>query len=451
MTIKILDPPVGGTVSAIASKSEAHRLLICAALADEETFVGCPERSEDIEATVNCLVAMGAVVSCCKNGYAVSPIQRARDSSSERAQVHAGLSVAVNQTFGALASQPPTELNCGESGSTLRFLLPVCGALGLNAAFHMGGRLPQRPLSSICDEMESHGCVLHGSSPLICQGQLTSGLYTLPGNISSQFVSGLMLALPLLDGESLISVKGTLESRPYVEITLAALRLFGLSVIEESKQLFRVPGGQVFRSPKKTHAGGDWSNAAFWLSLGAFCQNGVTCTGLDLKSLQGDRAIVCLLERFGANVSCEDSSVTVLPGELRGIDIDAGDTPDLVPVLAAVASAAHGVTTIRNAGRLRIKESDRLSTVTESLTDLGADIAQTEDGLTVRGKNRLTGGITNSFGDHRIAMAAAVLSAACAEPVTICGAEAVRKSYPRFFDDFSAKLGGVYENKPEAE
>jgi 3-phosphoshikimate 1-carboxyvinyltransferase len=227
-------------------------------------------------------------------------------------------------------------------------------------------------------------------------------------------------------------------------MTLDTLALFGVKILEKEANIFNIPGSQIFRSPKTVNTGGDWSNAAFWLSAGAIGQGGITCTNLDLESKQGDRAIIDLLARFGACVTCCDKSVSVSPGALRGIEIDAGDTPDLVPVLAAVASVAEGATIIKNAGRLRIKESDRLRTVAQSLSSLGADIKETENGLIINGKNKLTGGETQSFGDHRLAMTAAVVSAVCENPVEIKNAEAVRKSYPGFFKDFSA-LGGVWE------
>jgi len=228
-------------------------------------------------------------------------------------------------------------------------------------------------------------------------------------------------------------------------MTLDTLSVFGIKIFEKEKNIFTVPGGQIYKSPEKAQAGGDWSNAAFWLSAGAIGQSGITCTNLDLKSGQGDRLIVELLKRFGARVTCDNNSVTVSPDTLFGIDIDAGDIPDLVPVLAAVASVAEGKSVITGAGRLRIKESDRLRTTCASLTALGADITETQDGLTINGKKRLTGGETDSFGDHRIAMAAAIISSACDGAVTIKRPEAVRKSYPGFFKDFSSVLGGVLE------
>jgi len=423
MTIRIVKPVRGGTVRAVASKSSAHRLLICAALAREETFIRCQDCSEDIDASARCLQAMGAGVKYEQDGFFVKPI--------------------INE-------KKIAEPDCGESGSTLRFLLPVCGALGIRASFQMRGSLSSRPLSELRKQMASRGCTFSASPvfPLICEGRLTSGKYTLPGNISSQFVSGLLFALPLLEGDSLIHITGSLESRPYVDMTLEALEMFGVKIIEEKKDrllTFVVPGNQVYRSPGNIGAEGDWSNAAFWLSAGAIGTGSVTCTGLNVNSRQGDRAVTDLLKRFGANVSFTNNGVTVSPAPLHGIEIDASDTPDLVPVLAAIASAAEGKTVIRNAGRLRIKESDRLRTAAASLSSLGADIAETEDGLVIHGKKKLSGGETESFGDHRIAMTAAIIRAACSGPVVIRNAEAVRKSYPGFFDDFSNALGGVWE------
>jgi len=427
LNVRITKPVQGGTIKAIASKSAAHRLLICASLSGIETFVRCPERSRDIDATADCLESLGSVIRYEKDGFFVTPLDKSKDKNAQRS------------------------LNCGESGSTLRFLLPVCGALGINVKFNMEGRLPARPLSGLYEEMTAHGCTLseQGRSPLVCGGKLTGGNYTLPGNVSSQFISGLLFALPLLESGGSICVTGSLESRPYVDMTIDALRLFSITVHEEDKPalVFRAPEKQAYKSPKIVQTEGDWSNAAFWLCAGAIGTNAITCSGLDINSRQGDRAVVDILRKFGARVSVENDTVTVSPAALNGIEIDAENIPDLVPVLAATASTARGKTIIRNAGRLRLKESDRLYTTASLLSALGADVAETEDGLVIQGKTKLSGGEAQSFGDHRIAMAAAVLSAACSAPVTIQNAEAVNKSYPAFFDDFHITLGGIYEKE----
>jgi len=425
VNVIITKPIQGGAVRAIASKSEAHRLLICAALSDGETFENCAERSQDIDATARCLEVLGAAVRYDGNGFFVKPLRRDLVSPGAERRM----------------------LDCGESGSTLRFILPVCGALGKSVAFRMGGRLPERPLSGLCGEMADHGCKLSkpGGSTLICDGHLLSGAYALPGDVSSQFVSGLLFALPLLAGDSLLRVTGALESRPYVDMTLETLRQFGIRISESGSNVFNIPGNQSFRSPKSVSASGDWSNAAFWLAAGALGQNGVNCANLNLESKQGDRAVVDLLSRFGARVVCGKNSVTVSAGALRGMVIDAVNTPDLVPVLSAVASVSMGRTVIKGAGRLRVKESDRLRTVAASLSSLGADVTETGDGLTINGKKELTGGETESFGDHRIAMSAAIIKAKCREPVRIKNAEAVNKSYPGFWADFKTFLAGEWE------
>jgi 3-phosphoshikimate 1-carboxyvinyltransferase len=342
-------------------------------------------------------------------------------------------------------------LPCEESGSTFRFLLPVVGALGRNAAFALKGRLPQRPLSPLYEELLRHGCTLspQGANPFSSGGRLTHGRYELDGGVSSQFISGLLLALPLLEGDSELHITGRLESFPYVELTLAMLEEFGIKTSFDGF-MFSIAGGQGYRSPGTLTIEGDWSNAAFWLcagviNSGVIVMGKITCSGLDLQSRQGDRAILELLTRFGAKIEKGASSVTISGGTLRGIEIDARDIPDLGPVLAVVGATAEGTTVIREAGRLRAKESDRLAAVTDMLRKLGADIAETGDGLVIHGGNPLTGGTVSSWGDHRIAMAAAVAAAMCANSVTIQGAEAVNKSYPGFFDDLRQFGGTVTE------
>ena len=387
----ITPAPLSGSIPAIPSKSAAHRLYICAALADSPTEISCQGTSKDIEATKACLDAM-------KNGDSL--------------------------------------LRCGESGSTLRFLLPVVAALGLEVDFQMEGRLPDRPLAPLDAQLEAHGVTL--SRPvrhdlLHVSGRLEPGAYVLPGNVSSQYISGLLFALPLLDGVSTLTVTGKVESAPYIAMTLDALKQFGVRPKIEAN-VYTIPH-MPYRSPGTAAVEGDWSNAAFWLCAGAIGQP-MTVTGLDPDSLQGDKAVVEILRRFGAKTERNGSSYTVSPGELTAINIDAAAIPDLVPVLSVVAAAAEGTTRIYNAGRLRIKESDRIQTVRAMLANLGADVEETADGLLVSGGKPLPGGVVDSANDHRIAMAAAVASILCEGPVTVTGAEAVSKSYPKFWEDF---------------
>ena len=389
MTKTIPRSHLSGSIPAIASKSAAHRLYICAALADTPTVITCDGTSKDIEATKACLAAM---------------------------------------------KQGQTTLPCGESGSTLRFLLPVAAALGLEVEFQMEGRLPQRPLAPLDEQLQAHGVTLTRPQPdvLHVSGRLTHGDFILPGNVSSQYISGLLFALPLLEGESTLTVTGTVESAPYIAMTMDALRQFGIRPQVHHNVYTIAPAPYV--SPGTAAVEGDWSNGAFWLSAGAL-SGPVTVTGLNPDSLQGDKAIVEYLARFGAKTEQTGSTVTVFPGALTAIDIDAASIPDLVPVLSVVAAAAKGTTRIFNAGRLRLKESDRIQTVISLLRSLGADAEETADGLLIHGGRSLSGGTVDSANDHRIAMAAAVAGTLC--PVTVTGAEAVQKSYPRFWEDYA--------------
>ncbi len=413
---------LGGTIRAIASKSLAQRLLICSALSNAPTFIECPDTSADIEATVGCLNALGAQIERNGEGYAVSPLQFDK----------------INKG---------SVLDCCESGATLRFMLPVAGALAADVSFTAGGRLPQRPLSPLYEELFAHGCSLskQGRMPLNCAGKLTGGKFQLAGDVSSQFVSGLLLALPLLDSDSEIILNGNIESQPYIDLTVAVLRLFGITIDIEDN-IYIIKGRQKYRSPGKVVIEGDWSNASFWLSAAALADMLITCTNINKESLQGDKAVVELLKKFGADVCFTNDTVTVSGGQLRAIEIDARNIPDLVPALAVVACAAQGKTVIYNAERLRLKESDRLKSVADTLTRLGASIGETNDGLVIEGKRELRGGTVSCYGDHRIAMMAAIAAVIAKQPVIIEGAEAVEKSYPQFFNDFGL-LGGIVELK----
>ena len=384
MDITIRPQKLQGTVAAIPSKSQAHRLLICAAFSDGETSLLCSDTNRDIEATADCLRSLGAEITRTADGYRVTPLRNLPKNAV---------------------------LNCCESGSTLRFMLPIVGALGVDALFRMEGRLPSRPLSPLWEEMERMGCKLSrpDESTIRCQGKLKAGIYSIDGSISSQFITGLLFALSLIPGDSRLEITGKVESKPYIDMTRAAMALF------------QAPH---YHTPGQIQVEGDWSNGAFFLAAKALGSD-LTITNLNPASTQGDRAAASLLSALNAHCS-----------------IDASDIPDLVPVLAVVAARNKGAV-FTNIRRLRLKESDRVATVIEMIQSLGGFAESTEDTLTVHGTG-LTGGTVNSHNDHRIAMAAAIAATVCTGPVTILGAEAVNKSYPGFWKEYR-NLGGNYE------
>lgn len=414
MLARILPRPLSGTIAAIPSKSHVHRLLLAAAVADGPTLIRCAAVSDDLAATARCIAALGARAQRTAAGYLVTPgTQPAQDAL----------------------------VDCGESGTTFRLLLPMVAALGNGAQFQLAGRLPQRPLAPLDAVLQSHGCTLSdpGCNPFACAGKLQSGTYTLAGNVSSQFISGLLFALPLVCGDSRLRLTGPVSSASYIQMTLRVLKQFGVTV-RTCADGYDIPGGQQFHSPRTITAEGDWSNAAFWLCAGAL-SGPVTVTGLEADSVQGDRACVEVLRRFGAQVSVSGGAVSVSSGPLQAVDLDVDAIPDLAPVLALVAAAAQGRSRLFNAGRLRYKESDRLASTAALLNALGGQAHEEADALVLTGQPRLSGGLCSAAGDHRIAMTAAVAASICSGPVHIQGAQAVDKSYPGFFDDFNA-LGG---------
>ena len=394
MDITITPGKLTGTIAAIPSKSQAHRLLICAAFADRPTTLFCPDTNRDIEATVDCLNALGAKIDRTSQGYQVIPMTTAPAQAT---------------------------LDCCESGSTLRFMLPIVGALGVAATFLMSGRLPQRPLSPLWEEMERMGCTLWRptDSTLRCCGGLKSGTYSIAGNVSSQFITGLLFASALMEGYSRIEILGNLESQPYVEMTQRALALFGVDT-----ENYQVQGGQKFHTPGSILVEGDWSNGAFWLAAKALGSE-LEVTNLQENSPQGDRKVTDFLQALNGNAH-----------------INATQTPDLVPILAIVAGAKQGAT-FEHCARLRLKETDRLETTAAMIRNLGGWAEILEDSLIIKGTG-YRGGIVDAKGDHRIAMSAAIAATVCTEPVTILNAHEVKKSYPGFWEDYT-KLGGRYE------
>ena len=394
MDITITPGTLSGIVQAIPSKSQAHRLMICAAFSDTYTYLECPQTNADIDATAGCLNALGADVQRTGDGYQVKPIKNIPNAAV---------------------------LDCGESGSTLRFLLPIVCALGVETTFQMKGRLPYRPLSPMWEELERMGCCLTRPTETTIRttGKLQAGTFSLSGKVSSQFITGLLFATALLNGTSQITVTDTLESKSYVEMTQLALKTFGVDTNN-----YRVSGSFPFHSPGKLKVEGDWSNGAFWLAANAL-NNHLTITNLDAKSPQGDRVSAEILKNLEENIT-----------------VSAADIPDLVPVLAVIAGAKKGAV-FTDIARLRLKESDRVAAVCNMLNNFGATAFSDENTLTVL-PGKYHSCTINAVNDHRIAMSAAIAATAADGPVTIIGAECVAKSYPAFWQVYK-ELGGKYE------
>ena len=388
MDIRITPHTLNGTVMPPASKSMAHRAVLALALADGEGSLSNLSDSQDIQATKRCVAALKA-------------------------------------------PRPDGELpflDCGESGSTLRFLIPIALAVAGGGVFTGRGRLMERPQGPYFDIFDEKG-IFHEQKDgvLTVRGTLIPGVYRLPGNVSSQFVTGLLYALPLLPGDSVIEITTPLESGGYVDMTLDMLAQFGITVENQNYKCFRVPGNQTYQA-RDIAVEADWSQAGFWYAA-AFLDNGVQPTGLNPASAQGDKVVSELYWKLAR------------PGD---VDIDVSGCPDLLPPLAVMAAVRNGTTSFINAARLRIKESDRLTTVHQMLTALGGQAEEGPDSLTVRGVTAFTGGTVDGANDHRIVMAAAIAATRANAPVTILGAEAVNKSYPSFWDDYK-RPGGVFD------
>lgn len=394
MDLTITPVLLRGSITAIPSKSQAHRLLICAAFSKERTQLVCPETNQDIEATAGCLRALGATIERLNDSYWVTPITCLPQSAV---------------------------LDCGESGSTLRFMLPIAGALGVDCTFLMAGRLPMRPLSPLWEEMERMGCNLARptENTIRCTGKLRCGTYRISGNVSSQFITGLLFAAALIHGESQLVILDKLESKPYVDMTMAALKMFGIHTNE-----LRCSGAFPFRSPGKILVEGDWSNGAFFLAANQL-GSAITIQNLDPASCQGDKAVLRLMEQLQQNTT-----------------VSAANVPDLIPILSVVAAANQGAV-FTDIQRLRLKESDRVEAICNMLTALGIRTETSQSTLTVF-PGKFHGGTVDSANDHRIAMSASIAATIADGPVRILNAQCVGKSYPTFWQEYQ-NLGGKYE------
>ena len=395
MDVRIEPAKLAGIIAAIPSKSYIQRVLVASALAGEETEILINFISEDIRSAINALTALGADIRIGRESLVVSPIKP--------------------------VVYPV--VNCGESGTIARFLLPVAAAIYEKGVISGEGSLTKRPFATLCDVLERNGCSFSQKGlPITFEGRVRPGRYEIRGDESSQYVSGLLFALPLLGGDSKITITTGLESSGYVDMTLAALKMFGVASGYEfggNEGVYytgtpEIKGKQVYKSPGKVTADGDWSNAAFWLAAG------VEVTGLSADSLQEDRQFLAIKDKN---------------------EIDAAGIPDLVPILSVMAAAKRGEVRIYNVKRLRLKESDRIESTANMLAALGCHVRTSDDEIIISGAGKMRGGTVNGAGDHRIVMSAAIASCFCEEAVTITGAQAVNKSYPHFFADFNM-LGG---------
>lgn len=412
MKVQISPSSVLGSVTAPPSKSAGHRSLICAAFCNQPVVVHNCGDSNDITATIEALKTLGSEIRRDGKTVTVSPIGR---------------------------NNKNVIINCNESGSTARFMIPIAAALGAdNITFQGRGRLPERPFDIISEALRQNGVSCSSNNlPMTVSGQLKAGRFEIAGNVSSQYISGLLLALSIIDGESEIILTTPLESRDYVMMTVNELKIFGADIQFDNNR-FSIKGKPYLEASDRT-VEGDWSQGAFHLCLGAICGE-VTVKGLDVSSLQGDKAVVEILKQFGADISVNNNGITVRKSPLKGITIDASQIPDLVPILAVTSAFASGTTTIVKAERLRIKESDRLLETAMRLKAFGIDVTETSDGLIIKG-GRPKGADITSANDHRIVMAFSVMAANSDGQTMIDGCEAINKSYPDFFEDFSS-LGG---------
>ena len=413
MDLQIIPKKLSGAVTPPASKSQAHRLLIAAALSGGVSVLHGLAESQDIQATRRCLSALGAGIEDLPDGAL---------------RVH-GLG------HGIVMAPPYALLDCGESGSTLRFLIPVALLVQGEASFTGRGRLMERPLKPYEDLFREKGVAwkLEDNVLTVNGGRgydalaLDSGAYRLPGNVSSQFFTGLLFALPLLDGDSALVSTTPLESRDYLEMTRQALAAAGVTSQWADENTLLVPGRQKYQ-PFAAAVEADWSQAGFWYAAD-FLDSQVETRGLDPDSAQGDKVVSELYWKLAR------------PGDA---EIDVSGCPDLLPPLAVMAAVRSGTTRFTNAARLRMKESDRLSTITAALTALGAEVHEEPDRLIIVGKPSLPGGTVDSANDHRIAMMAAIAATGCTGPVTIRGAECVQKSYPDFWEVYRSLGGDIH-------
>ena len=448
MDIKIKPSKLSGNVVIPPSKSFAHRALICAALSEGKSIVRNIELSDDIRATLEALEELGAKSKVGKTSKVENMSIEIEGIQIMNNDVH-----DINNNIHNMNNNMHI-INCNESGSTLRFMIPIAAALGYKCRFEMSGNLGKRPLDVYYDIFDKNGIKYkRGENYLEIDGNLNAGEYDIPGNISSQFITGMLFALSMLEEDSLLKITDKIESKSYIDITLQCLKDFGIEIENNNYRKFRIKGNQKYKCRKekqgynKYTVEGDFSQGAFFLCADAI-GNDVNIKGLRRDSIQGDKATIDILERMGCErIYNECNDIKMKVNSLNSTVIDATDCPDIIPVLSVCAAFANGTTEIVNAKRLRIKECDRLSAINEELSKLGANIEEREDSLIIygNGNKKLKGGCEVwSHKDHRICMMLSIASTICEEEIVIKDAECISKSYPRFFEDFE-KLGGCVE------
>ncbi|WP_035358064.1 3-phosphoshikimate 1-carboxyvinyltransferase [Acholeplasma equifetale] len=412
--IKITPKDIEGSIEIVSSKSLSHRYVIAASLALGKSKIENILDSDDLVATKNALEALGAKID--ESIIQGSKIKKVHDI-----------------------------IDAHESGSTLRFLIPIAMLQDEPIQFIGKGKLPERPLNVYQDLFENtyhYKYLSNKELPLEVKGPLKSGVYKLPGNVSSQFITGLLYALPLVQGDSKIILTTPLESRGYVDLTLQVLRQFGIK-IEELENGFSIKGSQTYQ-PGNYYVEGDYSGAAFFVAAGLIGKP-LLLKGLNPDSLQGDKTIIDIAKQMGGKLEFTNEGLMVYPSNLKGVEIDLSQIPDLGPILMVLACYAEGKTLIKNAERLRIKESDRLEAMVENLTKMGAKMTVINDSVLIEGKCFLNGDVTlKTFGDHRIAMASAIAGMHAKNPIYLDDEKVVSKSYPTFFKEY-VRLGGLVE------
>ena len=427
MKIKIKPSILNGTIEIPPSKSYSHRAVIAAALAENsrKSKIDNLKFSVDITTTTDIMENWGAKIK----------------------RFESALEIIGND--GKVVPKDKY-VQCNESGSTIRFLIPI-GITDENELIFDGkGKLVDRPLDSyyrIFDKQEILYKNENGKLPLTVNGKLKAGNYEIDGNISSQFITGLLYALPLLDGDSKLTINKNLESKGYIDLTLEILKLAGIQIVNNNYKSFDIKGNQIYK-PFDYTVEGDYSQVAFWIVAGIISanrNNEVKCLHVNKNSLQGDREIIEIVQRMGANLEIFDDYVLVKPSKTQGTVIDISQCPDIGPILTVLGALSEGETRIINGERLRIKESDRITSIKTELNKLGANVSEEGDSLIIQGVEGFRGGVTvNAWNDHRIAMSLAIASTRCEKKIILEEAESVKKSYPHFWDDF-VRMGGEIE------